>query len=118
MSISTSVHPLLLPLYDGDHSTKNIHPLLQPLFFGKCLPSPPLTPIPNPETQPEVPALYDATNTQSSPGMKATPERILTKPKGNLNTYTSKEAFMVDMQELSFPMISCMQIGFSLRGPL
>ena len=36
--------------------------------------------------------------------MKATPESIMTKPKGNLNTYTSKEAFMVDMQDLSFPM--------------
>ena len=46
--------------------------------------------------------MCDATNTQSSPVMKATPEGIMTK--GNLYTHSSKEASMVDMKVLPFPM--------------
>ena len=57
-------HSVSKALYSVICSTsipEGIHPLLQPLFCGKCLPSlpTPLTSIPNPEAQPEVPAFYD-----------------------------------------------------------
>ena len=104
MSISTSVHPLLLPLYDGNHSTKGIHPRLQPLFSGNdCQSLPSLLPsIPNHHTQPEVPASCDATNLQPSPATDTTAKCVMTKR--NHENSLPKEVFVVDMEMLPFPL--------------
>ena len=81
--------------YSSPFQPTDIHPLLQPLFSRKCIPSLPtiLTSIPSPETQPEVPALCNTTNTHSRPVMEATPNCVMTKE--DLHNYLPLEPFMV-----------------------